>query len=85
MERLIIETDKLCAALDDMGVDYFRHPDLNIVSMRANQVPEAIPSKYRLVSDNFGAQPKWWKIVVMQHTLGKVVDQFIADMRAAKA
>lgn len=83
MERLIIETDKLCAALDDMGIDYFRHPDLNIVSMRANQVPESIPSKYRLVSDNFGAQPKWWKIVVMQHTLGKVVDQFIADMREA--
>lgn len=83
MERLIIETDKLCAALDDMGISYFRHPSLNIVSMHAPQVPTEIPQKYRLVSDNFGAEPKWWKIVVMQHTIGKVVDQFIADMRKA--
>ncbi len=82
MERLVIETDKLCAALDDMGITYFRHPSLNIVSMHAGQVPKKIPQKYRLVSDNFGAEPKWWKIVVMQHTIGKVVDQFIADMRA---
>ncbi|MGB0979635.1 MAG: pyridoxal phosphate-dependent decarboxylase family protein [Croceimicrobium sp.] len=82
MERLIIETDKLCSALDDMGIRYFRHPSLNIVSMYADQVPNRIPQKYRLVSDNFGAKPKWWKIVVMQHTIGKVVDQFIADMRS---
>jgi glutamate/tyrosine decarboxylase-like PLP-dependent enzyme len=85
MERLIIETDKLCHALDDMGITYFRHPSLNIVSMHAPQIPKNIPSKYRLVSDNFGAEPKWWKIVVMQHTLGKVVDQFITDMREALA
>ncbi len=83
MERLVIETDKLCSALDDMGITYFRHPSLNIVTMHAPQVPKEIPQKYRLVSDNFGADPKWWKIVVMQHTLGKVVDQFITDMRAA--
>tara|TARA_Y100001978_G_C23657399_1_gene416762 strand:- start:100 stop:1338 length:1239 start_codon:yes stop_codon:yes gene_type:complete len=85
MERLIIETDKLCSALDDMGISYFRDPHLNIVTMHAPQVPVEIPGKYRLVSDNFGAEPKWWKIVVMQHTIGKVVDQFIADMRSALA
>lgn len=85
MERLIIETDKLCHALDEMGISYFRNPHLNIVAMHAPQIPAHIPSKYRLVSDNFGAEPKWWKIVVMQHTIGKVVDQFIADMREALA
>jgi len=85
MERLIIETDKLCGALDEMGISYYRNPHLNIVSMHAHQVPKHIPGKYRLVSDNFGAEPNWWKIVVMQHTIGKVVDQFIADMKEALA
>lgn len=83
MERLIIETDKLCEALNDMGISYYRNPYLNIVAMHAPQIPAHIPPKYRLVSDNFGAEPKWWKIVVMQHTIGKVVDQFITDMREA--
>lgn len=85
MERLVIETDKLCHALDDLGISYYRDPNLNIVTMHAHQIPKHIPSKYRLVSDNFGAEPKWWKIVVMQHTIGKVVDQFITDMREALA
>jgi tyrosine decarboxylase/aspartate 1-decarboxylase len=85
MQALLDETTKLCRALDDLGVDYYRDPRLNIVSMYADQVPDGIPAKYRLVSDNFDAKPKWWKIVVMQHTLGKIVDQFISDMRTALA
>lgn len=85
MQRLIQETDKLCRALDDLGINYFRNPHLNIVSMQADQVPEGIPEKYRLVSNNFEGQPRWWKIVVMQHTIGKVVDTFISDMKGALA
>ena len=81
MQKLIAETDKLCAALDDLGVNYYRNPHLNIVSMQANQVPAGIPQRYRLVSDNFNQEPSWWKIVVMQHTLGKIVDRFIVDMQ----
>jgi glutamate/tyrosine decarboxylase-like PLP-dependent enzyme len=81
MQTLIAETDKLCAALDDLGINYYRNPHLNIVSMQANQVPLGIPQRYRLVSDNYNEEPRWWKIVVMQHTLGKVVDRFISDMR----
>lgn len=83
MMKLIHETDKLCAALDEMGINYFRNPHLNIVSMQANQIPDGIPQKYRLVSDNFENEPRWWKIVVMQHTLGKVVNTFIEDMKLA--
>jgi len=83
MQNLLQETDKLCAALDELQVNYYRNPYLNIVSMQADQVPAGIPQRYRLVSDNFNEEPRRWKIVVMQHTLGKVVDRFIADMRAA--
>ncbi len=82
MQTLIAETDKLCAALDELGVNYYRNPHLNIVSMQADQVPLGIPQRYRLVSDNFNDEPRWWKIVVMQHTVGKVVDRFISDMRS---
>ncbi len=85
MQNLIAETDKLCATLDELGINYYRNPHLNIVSMQADQIPSSIPSKYRLVSDNFGDRPRWWKIVVMQHTVGKVVDSFIADMKKALA
>ena len=85
MQKLIAETDKICVALDELGVNYYRNPYLNIVSMQADQIPQGIPQRYRLVSDNFKEEPRWWKVVVMQHTLGKVVDRFIADMRAELA
>lgn len=83
MANLIAETDKLCRALDELAIPYFRNPHLNIVSMRAERIPLEICHKYRLVSDNFASEAQWWKIVVMQHTVGKIVDQFIADMRQA--
>lgn len=85
MAELIQATDRLCAALDGVGIEYFRFPGMNIVSMRAEQVPEHLPSRYRLVADNFEEKPQWWKIVVMPHTLGKVLDRFVQDLKISFA
>lgn len=81
MKGLIAETDKICAALDALGMSYYRNPHLNIISISAHHLTPELASKYRLVSDNFGDQAQWWKIVVMQHTIGKVVDSFIEDLK----
>ncbi len=85
MAELIQATDRLCAVLDGVGIEYFRFPGMNIVSMRAEQVPQHLPSRYRLVADNFADEPQWWKIVVMPHTLGKVLDRFVQDLKASFA
>lgn len=80
MGELMDETQRLCRALNEMGFSYFRNPHMNIVSLHAHQFPEALRNKYRLVADDFNNQ-KWWKIVVMPHTQGEVIDKFLADIK----
>lgn len=79
IHSLMNETDRLCNALDEKGITYFRNPKMNIISIHAGQIPLDICRKYRLVADNFD-DPKWWKIVVMPHSTGQVIDRFLADI-----
>ena len=79
IHSLMNETDRLCNALDDKGITYFRNPHMNIISMHAGQIPLSVCKKYRLVADNFD-DPRWWKIVVMPHTMGKVIDRFLDNL-----
>lgn len=80
IHSLMNETDRLCNALDELGVTYFRNEHMNIISMHAEHVPIEVCKKYRLVADNFD-DPKWWKIVVMPHTRGDVINRFLNDMK----
>ena len=47
-------------------------------------IPEDICDRYRLVSNDYGGKAKWWKIVVMPHTIGAVIDHFISDIKSIK-
>lgn len=80
MQALISETNRCCKALDTLGVAYFRNPDMNIITIKAGFVSEALCNKYRLVADDYTGNAKWWKIVVMPHTEGKVINRFLADL-----
>lgn len=84
MKGLIDETDHLCAELDSMGIPYFRNPSMNIVSIRAGYISEEICYRYRLVADNYTTSPKWWKIVVMPHTKGAVIERFLDEVKSQK-
>jgi len=78
---LMGETQRICHTLEELGIPYFRHPDMNIIAMQADHIPPELPQKYRLVADNFEGEPRWWKIVVMPHTRGRVIDAFLKDLR----
>lgn len=58
--------------LTQRGITHFRHPFSNIITMRATQIAPEIAAEFGLVPDNHH-QPKWYKIVVMEHvTIEKV-------------
>lgn len=82
MEQLIDRTDRICDALDEIGIPYFRNPFMNIVAMRAEHFPTQVAKKYNLVADDF-QNPKWWKIVTMNHVEKHVIDEFLLDLRQA--
>ena len=79
---LMGEADRLCKDLDDMGIPYFRNPHMNIITLKAGYVPEDLCYKYRLVSDDYTGEAKWWKIVVMPHTKGEVINRFLSELKS---
>ena len=80
MKTLLTKTDRLCAALDERGVEYFRNPNMNIVAIRGQYVTQELANKYMLVPDVHGNNVKWWKIVVMDHVKQGVIDSFLSDL-----
>lgn len=66
-------TDWICEQLTDLGVQFYRHPNSNIITMQAAFITAEIAHEFGLVPDNHH-QPSWYKIVVMEHvTIEKVV------------
>lgn len=65
-------TDWICKQLGELGIQYYRHPLSNIVTMKAEFIPGEIAAEFGLIPDKHES-PKWYKIVVMEHvTIEKV-------------
>jgi len=80
MQKLIDRTDRVCSVLNELNIDFYRHPAMNIVAIKANQMPRKIAEKYHLVADNF-ENPKWWKIVTMMHVEKHIIDEFLLELQ----
>lgn len=80
INRLLDKTSRLCSNLDERGVEYFRNPDMNIVTIKSKYVPVELAQKYMLVPDVHEGKNKWWKIVVMDHVKQGIIDCFLSDL-----
>jgi tyrosine decarboxylase/aspartate 1-decarboxylase len=74
-------TEWLSKQLDELGIDHYRHPASNIITIRANQVTARIVDKYGLVPDSHD-NPAWYKIVVMSHVTVDALEPFIEELKA---
>lgn len=79
MNQLMDKTSTLCAALDEIGVMYYRNHFVNIITIRAQFVSPALAKEFMLVPDNHD-DPKWYKIVMMSHVKQGVLDNFILQL-----
>ena len=82
ISSLLRKTDRLCSNLDERGVEYFRNPEMNIVTIKAEYVSASLANKYLLIPDAHGDAVKWWKIVVMDHVKQGVIDAFLNELDA---
>ncbi|KYG77787.1 cytochrome D ubiquinol oxidase subunit I [Roseivirga spongicola] len=82
IEKLQKKTDRLCSNLDERGVEYFRNPDVNIVTIKSKYITPKLAEKYLLVPDAHGDNAKWFKIVVMDHVQQGLLDRFLLDLDA---
>lgn len=81
MQNLADKAHSLKEELEEIGVEAFHQEGINIVTIKSEYINAGIAKKYRLVSDNYGKEAKWWKIVVMKHVTQGTLDQFVEDLR----
>jgi len=79
---LLMRTQWLCDELDKLGVKYYRHPRMNIVTMHSDKIPNALMHKYHLVPETHNGSHKWLKIVVMDHVEVDDLMTFITDLKS---
>lgn len=77
MQQLIDKTTAVCFALDELGIQYYRNPGLNIISIKSNYIPREIARQFYLVPDTHSDTPQWYKIVIMPHVKQGILDKFI--------
>lgn len=81
-EKILILLNRanwLCEKLDQLNIDYYRHPASNIVTIRAPFVDLQLAKKFGLVPDNH-ENPTWYKIVIMDHVTIEKMEPFIEEL-----
>lgn len=80
MNQLLDKTSSICEKLSELGVEYYRNPFLNIISIKSQYVSKELAKQFYLVPDNHEGNPLWYKIVVMPHVKQGVLDNFINQL-----
>ena len=83
MNELIQRTDVLCHKLEALNIDFFRNKYLNIVTIKADQIPADVALKFELVADSYESRPMWWKIVVMDHVTTEILNRFVKALEGS--
>lgn len=81
MNTLLYRTNWACKQLDALGVAYFRNPDMNIITIKAQYVPTTIAEKYGLVPDAHDGDAHYFKIVVMEHVEVEALQLFLDEIK----
>ena len=80
---LQMRTQFLCNELDKLKISYFREPNMNIVTIHAENIPHDIAEKYDLVPQQHNENNKWYKIVLMDHVEIEQLTTFIDELKAS--
>lgn len=83
VRKLVEKTNRLCEKLDDLGIKYYRNPDMNIVTIKGDHIKPEITRKYLLVPDKHDGKANWFKIVIMDHVTQGLLDQFFIDLESS--
>lgn len=80
INKLLYRTDWCCMKLDELGIRYYRHPKINIISIRSEFVDETLAHKFGLVPDTHSGKANWYKVVVMEHVELNQLKKFIEGL-----
>jgi tyrosine decarboxylase/aspartate 1-decarboxylase len=78
---LQMRTAWFCKELDKLGIEYFREPFMNIVTIKSKYIPQEIAEKFQLVPQKHDHTNEWYKVVLMGHV---EVDDLMAFVEILK-
>src|SRR5690606_17160270 len=64
---LQMRTAWFCKELDKLGIEYFREPFMNIVTIKSKYIPQEIAEKFQSVPQKHDHTNEWYKVVIMCH------------------
>ncbi|MEP1259427.1 pyridoxal-dependent decarboxylase, partial [Algoriphagus sp.] len=79
-----MRTNWFCKQLAEMGINFYREPEMNIVAIHAEEIPEEIAHNYTLVPEAHDESNKWYKIVLMDHVEIEHLKSFLEDLSHAR-
>ncbi len=82
INKLLYRTNWCCRALDKLGIAYFRHPRMNIITLRAGGLTPELAHRFGLVPDTHSGPAGWYKIVVMDHVEIEHLEAFVSALEA---
>jgi len=84
INKLLYRTEWCCKQLDKLGKRYYRNPKMNIITIKAQDVPAELARKHGLVPDSHHGPANWYKIVVMDHVELYQLETFITQLAQAQ-
>jgi tyrosine decarboxylase/aspartate 1-decarboxylase len=81
---ILMRTKWLCEQLDALKIGYYRHANMNIVTMKSKGIPKEIAKKFDLVPDTHNSNRTWYKIVLMDHVELDHLEQFINALKQSQ-
>src|SRR5690554_2912776 len=82
---LQMRTAWFCKELDKLGIEYFREPHMNIVTIKAEYIPTEIADKFQLVPQKHDHTNQWYKVVLMRHVEVDDLMAFIEELKNKKS
>ena len=80
MNHLLEKTTEVCKTLDGLGVEYYRNPFVNIISIKSKYITADLAKRFYLVPNTHTGKPAWYKIVIMPHVKQEIIDDFITQL-----
>lgn len=85
-EKVLIlqnRTDWMCQALQRLDLDYYRHPNANIITIGTKGVSEAVVNRFGLVPDDHN-DPNCFKLVIMEHVTIEKLEMLVTALELEK-
>jgi glutamate/tyrosine decarboxylase-like PLP-dependent enzyme len=85
INTLLLRTEWFCNQLNQLNIEYYRNPFMNIVTIKSKYVPVDLAHKFGLVPDTHNGNNNWYKVIMMDHVeiddLLKFVDELKDELK----